>query len=106
MFDIGFWEICLVGVVALLVLGPEDLPRAARTVGLWLNKARREVTRMKSEIERELEVEDLRRAGLEMHQTIHANVERIVKPGPSAEANPGEDPAGTQPSTHRPTPPA
>ena len=60
MFDIGFWELCLVGVVALIVLGPEKLPRAARTAGLWLAKARRTLATVKEEVNRELELEDLK----------------------------------------------
>jgi len=60
MFDIGFWELCVVGVVALIVLGPEKLPRAARTAGLWLAKARRTLATVKEEVKRELELEDLK----------------------------------------------
>ena len=41
MFDIGFWELTIIGVVALLVIGPERLPRVARTAGLWLGRASR-----------------------------------------------------------------
>jgi len=63
MFDIGFWELCLVGVVALIVLGPEKLPRAARTAGLWLAKARRTLATVKEEVNRELELEDLKQLG-------------------------------------------
>ncbi|MFH0351330.1 MAG: Sec-independent protein translocase protein TatB [Chromatiales bacterium] len=63
MFDIGFWELCLVGVVALIVLGPEKLPRAARTAGLWLAKARRTLATVKEEVKRELELEDLKQLG-------------------------------------------
>ncbi|MGH8488435.1 MAG: Sec-independent protein translocase protein TatB [Gammaproteobacteria bacterium] len=63
MFDIGFWELCLVGVVALIVLGPEKLPRAARTAGLWLAKARRTLATVQEEVQRELELEDLKHIG-------------------------------------------
>jgi len=61
VFDVGFWELAVIAVVALMVLGPERLPRAARTVGLWISKARRTVTTMKSEIERELDVEEMKK---------------------------------------------
>lgn len=61
MFDVGFWELAVIGVVALLVLGPERLPRAARTAGLWISKARRTVTTMKAEIERELDIEEMKK---------------------------------------------
>ncbi len=62
MFDVGFWELAVISVVALLVLGPERLPRAVRTTGLWISKARRTVTTMKAEIERELDVEEMKKA--------------------------------------------
>ncbi|MGH8580877.1 MAG: Sec-independent protein translocase protein TatB [Gammaproteobacteria bacterium] len=61
MFDIGFWELMLVGVVALLVLGPDRLPEAARTAGLWVSRARRAVGSLRAEIEREVELGELKR---------------------------------------------
>lgn len=61
MFDIGFWEISIIAVVGLLVLGPEQLPQAARTAGLWLRKARRFIATTTAEIERELNLEELQR---------------------------------------------
>jgi sec-independent protein translocase protein TatB len=61
MFDIGFWEILIIMVVALLVVGPERLPRLARTVGLWVGKARGFVRSVKADIDRELATEELRR---------------------------------------------
>ncbi|MEN8260465.1 MAG: Sec-independent protein translocase protein TatB [Pseudomonadota bacterium] len=60
MFDVGFWEICLVGLVALLVIGPERLPRVAREAGLWLGKARHLVGSVREEIKEELRAEELR----------------------------------------------
>lgn len=62
MFDIGFSELLLVGVIALVVLGPERLPRAARTAGLWLGRARATARRFTAEIDRELKAEELRQA--------------------------------------------
>jgi sec-independent protein translocase protein TatB len=61
MFDIGFWELAIIGVVGLIVLGPERLPRAARTAAMWVKKAKRIVTDMKSEIEREIDMEDMKK---------------------------------------------
>ena len=61
MFDIGFWELALIAVVALLVVGPERLPRLARTAGLWLGRARRFVGSVKADIEQELRAEELKR---------------------------------------------
>lgn len=59
-FGIGFWELCFTALIALIVLGPDKLPGAARTVGLWVGKARRVATTIKSEVERELRVDELR----------------------------------------------
>ena len=53
MFDIGFWEIIMVGIVALLVIGPKELPTMMRTVGGWVGKTRHFVNAVKTEIERE-----------------------------------------------------
>src|SRR5690554_5902256 len=60
MFDIGFLELLVIGVVGLLVLGPERLPKAARTAGLWIGKIKRSVSSMQREINSQLEAEDLR----------------------------------------------
>ncbi|MDY0020868.1 Sec-independent protein translocase protein TatB [Arenimonas caeni] len=62
MFDLGFGELLVIGVVALVVLGPERLPRAARFAGLWVRKARAQWYSVKSEFERELAAEDMRKA--------------------------------------------
>jgi len=61
MFDIGFWEISLIGVIALLVIGPERLPAVARTVGLWIGKMQRFVSNVKDDVNRELETENLKK---------------------------------------------
>jgi sec-independent protein translocase protein TatB len=61
MFDVGFWELVIIGIVALLVLGPERLPVVARTVGLWYGKARHFVGTVKADIDRELKAEELKR---------------------------------------------
>lgn len=62
MFDIGFSELLVIAVVALLVLGPERLPKAARFAGLWVRRARAQWYSVKSELERELAAEDLKRS--------------------------------------------
>jgi sec-independent protein translocase protein TatB len=61
MFDIGFMEVVVIGVVALIVLGPERLPIAARTLGKFLGKARASWENLRSEVEREIEVEKIKR---------------------------------------------
>jgi len=61
MFDIGFSELLLIAIVALVVLGPERLPKAARFAGLWVRRARAQWDSVKQELERELEAEELKR---------------------------------------------
>ncbi len=61
MFDIGFWELSLIGIVALLVIGPERLPAVARTVGKYVGKANRFISNIKEDINKELKDEDLKR---------------------------------------------
>ncbi len=60
MFDIGFWELSLIGIVALLVIGPERLPAVARTVGKYFGRANRFITNVKNDISKELKDEDLK----------------------------------------------
>jgi sec-independent protein translocase protein TatB len=66
MFDIGFAELLLVSVVGLLVLGPERLPGAIRTLSLWLGKLRRSFNSVRAEIERELRADEIK-------QDLHNN---------------------------------
>lgn len=61
MFDIGFWEIALISIMALVVIGPERLPKVARTVGQWFGKARRFVEGVKGEVESEFDAAELKR---------------------------------------------
>lgn len=60
MFDIGFTELCLIGLVSLLVIGPERLPKVARLAGFWLGKTRTMVAAVKEEIKLELQAEEMR----------------------------------------------
>ena len=61
MFDVGFWELMIIGVVALLVIGPKRLPAVARTVGVWVGRGKRLVGSVKSDIEQEIRAEELKR---------------------------------------------
>ncbi|NWB97373.1 Sec-independent protein translocase subunit TatB [Pseudomonas gingeri] len=61
MFGISFSELLLVGLVALLVLGPERLPHAARTAGLWVGRLKRSFNAIKQEVEREIGADEIRR---------------------------------------------
>ena len=60
MFDIGFSELLLIGIVGLLVLGPERLPGAVRTATLWIGRLRRQFHQIKSEVEREIGADEIR----------------------------------------------
>ena len=60
MFDIGFWEILIIGVVALVVVGPERLPAVATFAGHWVGRFRRFANHMRNEIQEELETEHLK----------------------------------------------
>jgi sec-independent protein translocase protein TatB len=60
MFDIGFSELIMVGLVSLLVIGPERLPKVARLAGFWLGKTRNMMASVKAEIKEELQAEEIR----------------------------------------------
>ena len=62
MFDIGFWELAIIALVALLVVGPERLPRLARTLGMWLGKGRRILSGIKDEIDREIQADEIKQS--------------------------------------------
>ena len=61
MLDIGATELLLVAIIGLVVVGPERLPRLARTLGLWVKRLRGQVSSIQKDINRELELEDLKR---------------------------------------------
>lgn len=62
MFDIGFSELLVIAIVALVVLGPERLPKAARFAGLWVRRARAQWHSVKAELERDLAADEMRRS--------------------------------------------
>ncbi|HEX6795694.1 MAG TPA: Sec-independent protein translocase protein TatB [Casimicrobiaceae bacterium] len=78
MFDIGFSEIVVIGVVALVVIGPERLPKTARTVGLLFGRLQRYVNDVKADISREMELDELRRLQREMQGAAH-DLEQTVR---------------------------
>ncbi len=66
MFDVGFSEVVIIAIIALVILGPERLPKVARTLGFWVGRARRMVADVKADIDREMresELADLRKLG-------------------------------------------
>ena len=81
MIDFGFDKIALIGAVALIVIGPEKLPRVARTVGHFIGKAQRYVADVKAEVNRSIELEELKKmkgefedAARNVEQTVHNEI--------------------------------
>ncbi len=72
MFDIGFTELIVIGVVALIVIGPERLPKVARTAGHLYGRMQRYVSTVKSDISREMQTEELRRVGEEFRSSVES----------------------------------
>ncbi len=83
MFDIGFTELLVIAVVALVVLGPERLPKAARFAGLWMRRARAQWHSVKDELERELAADELKRNLDAARQTLH-ETEQSIRAGGDA----------------------
>ncbi len=79
MFDIGFWELCLIAVIALLVFGPEKLPSAARSAGLWIGKARRIISSVKQEIDRELKLQELQEVRDSIKQSDQGGLHEFIE---------------------------
>lgn len=117
MFEIGFPELVLIAVVGLLVIGPERLPEALRTLGLWVGRMRRAFTNVRAEIEREIGMDEVRRqlhneAVMEEMKRIERDVRASVdgsaarRDANASDANVGdterprpERPEGTEPLT-------
>jgi sec-independent protein translocase protein TatB len=77
MFDIGLWELVFILVITLLVVGPERLPRVARSAGLWLGKVRGFIVSVKADIDKELAAEELKRT-LEKQASV-PELEEIIE---------------------------
>lgn len=94
MFDIGFTEMLLVGLVALLAFGPERLPKVARETGYWIRKARSALVSVRAEIEHEMEMQDLKQTILEaksariIEPVLGKDPEVIENPPPGLESKP------------------
>src|SRR5258707_14803256 len=80
MFDIGFSELLVIGIVALIVIGPERLPRVARTLGHLAGRLQRYVSDVKADINREIELDELRKMRDSMQQAA-SSLESSVKGG-------------------------
>ena len=78
MFDISFPELLIILVVALLVIGPERLPRVARTMGLWVGRARSVFNSVRRDIEREAKLDELRKAEREFRKDLDLGLNEDV----------------------------
>lgn len=87
MFDVGFSELLLIAVIALIVLGPEKLPKVARTVGSLVGRMQRYVASVKSEVEREMQFEELKKLQQEMHQQTQQVENSILPPTSSSQSD-------------------
>lgn len=86
MFDVGFWELTIIAVVALIVIGPERLPKVARTAGHWIGRGRRFVASVKADIDKEIKAEELKqileeqaRKANPMHEIIEETQEDLER---------------------------
>lgn len=80
MFDVGFSELVLIAVVAMIVIGPERLPKVARTVGALVGRMQRYVANVKSEVEREMQFEDLKKLQHEIQAQSQEFKNTIIAP--------------------------
>ena len=84
MFDIGFWELSLIAVIALMILGPERLPQVARTAGMWIRKMKGMVNDVKTSINEELRVEELnalKQAGQDLKTGLESTKQELGSVG-------------------------
>ncbi|AYC34635.1 Sec-independent protein translocase subunit TatB [Pseudomonas cavernae] len=90
MFGISFGELLLVGLIALLVLGPERLPGAARTAGLWIGRLKRSFNAIKQEVEREIGADEIRR---QLHNenimALEQQAKNLIAPPPATAESAG-----------------
>ena len=89
MFDVSFTELMVIGVIALIVIGPERLPKVAKTVGHLLGRAQRYVSDVKGDIRREIELDELRQFKSEMDEASQS-VQASLRETESALRTPGD----------------
>jgi len=90
MFDVGFWELLVIGVIALVVVGPERLPGLARTVGLWVGRARHAFYSIRDEIEREANAEGLRDTQRAIRDSVEQTRDQIKSEAGKFESEAGK----------------
>lgn len=82
MFDVGFSELVMIGLVALLVVGPDRLPELVRTTGRWIGRAQRLAREMRSELERDVGTRELTQIQREMTQNpLNRTLNETITPG-------------------------
>ena len=81
MFDIGFPELVVIAIVALIVLGPERLPKVARLAGLWVRRARAQWHSVKDELERELAADELKRSLRDTEEALRRTEREVREAG-------------------------
>jgi sec-independent protein translocase protein TatB len=86
MFDVSFGEMLLIAIVALVVIGPEKLPKVARTLGVLAGRMQRYVSGIKTDISRELQLQELQKMQQEVHSGIAAVESGIVQEAHQVEA--------------------
>ena len=131
MFDISFTELLVIGVIALVVIGPERLPKVARTIGHLVGRAQRYVSDVKTDIQREVDLDELRKLKDQMQdaaqnvqsslqntetalrqpleafeQTTMSTLNELKSPLANPDAGPGSTPPAASPVTALPTPDA
>ena len=84
MFDIGFFELMVIGIVALIVIGPERLPKVARTLGHLLGRAQRYVNDVKSDINREMQLDELKKLQTQVTDSARSMEDSVRKDFDSA----------------------
>lgn len=98
MFDVGFSELVLIFVIALIVLGPERLPKVARTAGRWLGRARQMARSMQYELERELDLKEMGLDGRDVSSNVTAHPSYGAPPGQAAGQDEGDGEAQQEPA--------
>ncbi len=115
MIDFGFDKIALIGAVALIVIGPEKLPRVARTVGHFIGKAQRYVADVKAEVNRSIELEELKKmksqvedAARDVEQTVSSGIQQTTSEFDKTwqDATAGISGGSSNPQPWTPPPPA
>ena len=111
MFDVSFSELLVIAVVALLVIGPEKLPKVARTVGMFTGRLQRYMAQVKEEVNREMRFEELQKLQQEIKQSVEqqtsalqASIDAPSKPIKTVKSKPVNTVKSTAVNTVKPTP--